>query len=121
MSLSFDELRKANTDRADGTLEQGTGLHSMKIDDWSILEWAGAMCGEAGEFANIAKKLRRAQFSGELSRDDYVQKLKDLADEAADVIIYLDLACHHQNIDLGEAVRDKFNRVSEKFGCRTKL
>jgi hypothetical protein len=35
--------------------------HGGDFRQWSGLEWAGAMCGEAGEAANVAKKLRRVE------------------------------------------------------------
>ena len=44
-----------------------------------------------------------------------------LAKELADVIIYADLLAHAANIDLGQAVVDKFNEVSVRRGALTKL
>ena len=49
-------------------------------------------------------------------------ELRDqLRDEIADTFIYLDLLAQSQGIDLGEAVRNKFNRTSDKLGCDIKL
>lgn len=39
-----------------------------------------------------------------------------LADELADVVIYLDILAAQLGIDLGEAVMKKWNKTSEKVG-----
>src|SRR5882724_4498362 len=44
--LTFGEVIRANLSRVER-------WHSLA--SWSPLEWAGAMCGEAGEAANFAK------------------------------------------------------------------
>lgn len=76
------------------------------LQDWSVLEWAGAMTGEAGETANVAKKIHRDGPTPE--------RTQDLADEIADTVIYLDLLAASQGIDLQEAIRNKFNQDSLK-------
>jgi NTP pyrophosphatase (non-canonical NTP hydrolase) len=76
---------------------------------WNVLEWSGAMAGEAGEVANAAKKIHRDGYSD--------KKLKNLADEIADTIIYLDLLAASEGIDLEEAIRHKFNTDSKKQRC----
>jgi len=83
------------------------------LGEWSVLEWAGAAAGEAGEAANVAKKIRRDGPSAKLR--------KQLADEIADTIIYLDLLAASEGINLEEAIRSKFNRVSKKKGFQRKL
>lgn len=50
------------------------------VEDWSPRRWAIAVLGEAGEVANAVKKLIR----GDGSR-------ADVADEIADLVIYLEL------------------------------
>jgi len=72
------------------------------------------MAGEVGEAANIIKKMRR----GDLDR---IKDRSLLADELADVAVYLDLLAYQANIDLGLAVKDKFNRTSERVGCDVRL
>lgn len=101
--LTFAELRAVNSDR-----HQMAGWDRSK--SWSLLEWAGAMCGEAGEAANVAKKIPGGQ-----------ETIAHLAEELADTIIYVDLLAHAANIDLAEAVREKFNRVSERKGLPHRL
>lgn len=44
-----------------------------------------------------------------------------LADEIADVILYADLLARHYGINVSDAVRAKFNRVSEAQGFPERL
>src|SRR4051812_2448002 len=68
--------------------------HGGDFRQWSGLEWAGAMCGEAGEAANVAKKLRRVELEIDgnahserpLVPTELVQKL---ANECGDTLLYL--------------------------------
>ena len=75
------------------------------------------MCGEAGEAANVAKKIKR-EFTGMkngLSAGSIQELDKKLAQECADVFIYLVLLAASRNIDLGQAVIDTFNKKSEEY------
>lgn len=94
-SLTFTQLRKANSKR---------NATAFDCQDWTPLEWGGAMAGECGEACNLLKKLRR----------DKNIPLKDIAHELADLVVYTDLVAMKLGIDLGEAVRDKFNIVSKR-------
>lgn len=130
--LTFERLREQNTQR----LERWHG----DDDGWTLADWSNAMCGEAGEAANVVKKIRRTmsglwdkqKYPGDgdsATRDiaamDFLTArgaLKSLlADELADVICYADLLASKAGIDLGEAVRAKFNRVSEAQGFPERL
>lgn len=51
MSLTFAEVIEANRARCK--------RWHQDADDWSGADWSNAMCGEAGEAANVVKKLRR--------------------------------------------------------------
>lgn len=82
-----------------------------KLDDWSPTDWATAMAGECGEACNLIKKLRRGE----------VVKVRAIADELADLVIYADLLAARLNIDLGKAVAQKFNEVSAKRGSELYL
>lgn len=101
--LTFDELRRVNYERCNKDIRP--------IDEWSPLEWGGAMAGEAGELCNFLKKLRRGS----------KVKKKDIAHELADVVTYADLVAARMDIDLGEAVREKFNLVSKRWGSKYRL
>lgn len=70
-----------------------------------------------GRAANIAKKIQRARFDIRGSRATKEQ----LAEELADIIICTDLIAMHEDIDLGNAVREKFNQTSEKVGLQTRI
>jgi len=83
-------------------------------DEWSGADWSNAMCGEAGEAANVVKKLRRHETHTGTSYNTPPpdELLTALAEELADVVTYCDLLAHHYGIDLAAAVIAKFNRVS---------
>ncbi len=92
-------------------------------DQWTAADWSNAMCGEAGEAANIVKKLRRLEGSfpstvPSLPRERLTQ---ELADELADVVLYADLLAQKVGIDLGDAVRRKFNRKSHEQGFEERI
>jgi NTP pyrophosphatase (non-canonical NTP hydrolase) len=100
--------------------------HSGNFHEWSGLEWAGALCGEAGEAANVCKKLRRVETgaAGNAWSDtplEGAQLVRALAGECADVFLYLTLLASRYGIDLAEAIRDKFNSKSEAMGFPERL
>lgn len=109
MGLNFEDLRKANDRRQDAWENAQDKL------DLSYL--GNAAAGEVGEMCNVIKKLERERLGLRGSR----ATMADLAEEMADVIIYLDLIAAKANIDLGEAVRDKFNKTSVKYDLGVKL
>lgn len=91
-------------------------------------EWAGGrqlplsfrgleLAGEAGEACNELKKLERGSRGMAGGKTD----ISGLVEELADVLICVDLIAMDLEIDLGEAVRAKFNRTSEKYGLQTRL
>lgn len=71
-----------------------------------------AAAGEMGEACNVIKKLERERHGLPGSRANVGQ----LADELADVVLYLDLIAMKIGVDLEVAIRDKFNRDSAKHG-----
>ena len=106
--LTFNTLREANKLRIPTFRnKKGEQIHNEDGSDWSIAEWYEALSGEAGEFANWHKKFRR----GELTQEEFLVEAKK---ELADVQIYLDILAFRLGIDLGEAVRAKFNEVSRR-------
>lgn len=86
-------------------------------DEWSLLEWAGAMCGEAGETANVAKKLRRIEqgLVGAPGDREVVIRTK-LAQEIGDTYLYLDLLATKAGLRIEDCVRMAFNGKSEELG-----
>lgn len=106
--LSFKTLRNANLARVieykDG---KGRLSHASGVDAWSAAEWLMALTGELGELANILKKVNR----GDFTTDDVK---KNIEDELADVVCYLDLLAARLDVDLSRAVENKFNEVSRR-------
>ncbi len=80
------------------------------------------MCGEAGEAANAAKKLKRAETGLQQANGMTEEDCRAaLAQEIGDTYLYLDLLAQRCGIDMYEAVRDTFNRVSEREGFPQRL
>lgn len=121
--LTLQELIAANLSRV-------TRWHPLA--SWSPLEWAGAMCGEAGEAANAAKKLKRiedqfANIDGRLFGQTLTlveqaeMNRKLIGKEVADTIIYGVLLCARVDVDLVAAIREAFNKKSEEYGFPERL
>lgn len=105
--LTFAQLRAANVARC-------LKWHPGGIESWSASDWMTAIVGELGEAAGLIK-MRNRERDG-LPGNKFSPTSKQLADELADVQIYLDLLAAMQGIDLGAAVVSKFNEVSERVG-----
>jgi hypothetical protein len=97
--------------------------HPGGIEEWSPLEWAGAMCGEAGEAANAAKKLKRVESKLQninqpgRSLIDVDAARVAVSEEVADTILYGLLLMARVGIQNPERVIAKvFNRKSEEYG-----
>lgn len=93
------------------------------VNDWSALEWAGAMCGEAGEAANAAKKLKRLETDMKTINEPgrHYNNLEEartaVAKEVADTIIYGLLLMARAGIEDPEAIiREVYNKKSEEYG-----
>lgn len=114
-SLTFGSLRNVNFTRCER-------WHGPGSDPWTLADWSNALCGEAGELANVIKKIRRQQTGCRNDGDPTMRELcAAAAAELADVVIYADLLASQLGVDLGDAVVDKFNKVSEKFGFPERL
>ena len=110
--LSFAALRTANEQRLPHFKNKhGEPAHSEPDgSDWSDAEWLQAVVGELGEYASIRKKVTRGDYTHEEAHSM-------MADELADVVCYLDILAYRLGVDLGEAVRSKFNQISDCVGC----
>lgn len=118
--------------------------HPATSDPWSLADWSNAMCGEAGETANMVKKLRRIETGTDtgpwhrdhatlpgtrvpVPRDDQMRILaKGIGLELADVVIYADLLAQeltreYGGYSLSELVVTKFNAVSHRQGFPERL
>jgi hypothetical protein len=118
--------------------------HPPESEPWSLADWSNAMCGEAGEAANMVKKLRRIEtgtdvgpwsiphstVAGRVVDLDRGQQSRILAKgiglELADVVIYADLLAQqltraYGGYSLSELVVTKFNAVSHREGFPERL
>lgn len=100
--LSFNTLRGASIRRQQHPKYE-------KCAAWDHSKWLQALVGEVGEFANEAKKFDR----GDLTEAEFRERATK---ELADVVTYVDSLAAHLGIDLGRAIVDKFNEVSERIG-----
>jgi NTP pyrophosphatase (non-canonical NTP hydrolase) len=114
--MTFEQLRVANVMRlAHFKNRHGALAHAHPSgSDWTPAQWLQAVVGELGEYANLRKKVERGDYTIE-------EALPELGAELADVVIYLDLLAYRLGIDLGEAVREKWNRKSEQIGYAERL
>jgi NTP pyrophosphatase (non-canonical NTP hydrolase) len=116
-TLTVSEIVRVNAVRRDR-------WHPPEAEQWSGADWSNAMCGEAGEAANVVKKIRRHE-TGLAALGQPVPPVEELmaqlGDELADVVCYLVLVADHYGIDLPAALVSKFNRVSERQGFPERL
>ncbi len=101
--------------------ERGRRWHQGDLTQWSPLEWAGAMAGEAGEAANAAKKLRRLDLQlpnrdAGLTRDDAAPLRAQVAKECADTIIYALLLMSVMGVNASDVIAEVFDQKSVEYG-----
>jgi NTP pyrophosphatase (non-canonical NTP hydrolase) len=113
--LTFSALRAVNVTRC-------KKWHPPDSTPWNAADWSNATCGEAGEMANVIKKIRRHETGAVNQGDPSLEELRKMAAaEIADVVIYADLLADYLGVNLGEAIREKFNKTSVKFGFPERL
>lgn len=121
--MTIAELMQVSIDRA-------KRWHDGDIKQWSTLEWAGAMCGEAGEAANAAKKLKRLEDGiasinvGERRVASINQGRQSVAKEVCDVILYAVLVAASVDVkphEFEKLLADVFNKKSEEYGFPERL
>ena len=103
MRLEFDKFSELNAARCIESFHP--------IEDWSEVDWAVACAGEVGELCNLIKKRRRGD-----AIDD-----REVEDEIADVVAYIDLLCTSLGSSLSDVVVRKFNIVSDRVGSRVRF
>ena len=82
------------------------------VDEMPTLFWSTAVAGEVGEMCNLIKKMERGD-------PGYFKT--DIALEAADIVIYLDLLCTKLGLDLMGSILHKFNVVSNRVGSEIRM
>lgn len=115
-NLTFQQFSEINRDRCQ------VWHPGFPNDAWTGADWSNAMVGEAGEAANVVKKLRR----GELSLPSAIDPergvlLYKLSSEIGDVVAYLDLLAQHYGLDLETCVIKKFNYISIREGMPQRI
>lgn len=105
--LTFNKFRAANVARC-------LKWHPKGIESWSSADWLTAVTGELGELASLIK-MRNRERDG-LPGNKFSPTDKQIADELADILTYLDLLAEALGVDLGRAAIEKFNEVSERVG-----
>jgi NTP pyrophosphatase (non-canonical NTP hydrolase) len=111
-ALTFDAFRAANITRC-------VKWHPAGIESWSTSDWLTAVTGELGELASLIK-MRNRERDG-LVGNKFSPTDQHVADELADVLTYLDLLAHVLGVDLGVAVTEKFNQISERNGFSDRI
>ena len=106
--ITFNVLRAANRRRQ----QEWPGNDKADVAFRAI-----ELAGEAGEVMEAIKKFLRAQRGIKGS----IATREDIVSEMGDLLVSLDLVADELGIDLGAAVRSKFNQTSEKYGMRTYL
>lgn len=114
--LTISDFAKINLKRCDAPKPQGFGGHK----DWEPDNWTNAVCGEAGEAANKAKKFAQRTEDCRTVKE-YIQfcetvegqdMLRGIAVELADTIIYSLIAIQKFGFDPAEILIKTFNDVS---------
>lgn len=110
--MTFAILRDANRLRLPRFKNaKGQPAHSQPDgSDWALSTWCNAVLGELGELANMIKKIERGDVTLDMAREA-------AGKECADVACYLDILAFRLGVDLGQAVLDKFNEVSDRVGA----
>lgn len=95
--------------------------HNNGQTQWTLLEWAGAMCGESGEAANVAKKIRRLNQGlpnkeAGLSKNNLPELKQKLAVEIADSIIYGLIILAEIDVDASQILAEVFDQKSIEYG-----
>ena len=106
--MNFSERNKHRCEAPNGFNHQ--------LSSWSLSDWMTATAGELGEAANVIKKLNRVRDGIPGNAETPEQLRNQLAEELADIVIYLDLLAQAAGFDL-ETIRDaKFAKTSAKIG-----
>jgi hypothetical protein len=107
------------------TVSRAARWHHADINEWSILEWAACMAGEAGEATNFAKKVRRVETFTQSYKEEPLDQLKmKCAIEVIDTIIYAPVVLARLGltpVHFERLLREKFNQVSEEEGFPERL
>lgn len=102
-ALTFELFQQLNETRCTKLFHPGSDRSAW----WPIELWALAIAGEAGELANVCKKLVRGDFPMNQARPLILAEL-------ADVVTYCDLAFTRLGASTAVELVRKFNEVSRR-------
>lgn len=124
--MNINDMMRISIERAKRWHNDDTGL----LRQWTTLEWAGAMCGEAGETANAAKKLRRIE-QNLMSINESARSLVTIDQarevvirEVCDTVLYAVLVAASAGCkpeDFEDYLISTFNKKSEEYGFPERL
>lgn len=113
---TFNQIREYNVLRLPH-FKNKNGQPSHKIkdgSDWTVGDWLTTICGEAGEACGEWKKYLRGEV-------DYNTFVDGCMKELADIVHYCDLTAFQLRRNLGEAVRLKYNEISDRIGVEFQI
>jgi len=84
------------------------------INEMRHVNWTNAISGEAGELSNLSKKHNRNTFDMGGRKIDDKEYHKAVAEELADIFIYVVLYSEVMEIDLPRAIRLKMDENYKK-------
>lgn len=108
--MSIDILRRleiANRQRAKEFSDY------IKFKSGDFIYYSNALAGEVGELCNLTKKLSRGD-----RQSHGIEIFKCIDDEAADVLIQLDLFCQVAGVNIKDALVRKFNSKSLEINSK---
>lgn len=111
MSLTFKKLQEKCQQRNE----------IWTNDDWDTADNIIEMVEEFGEFAGCIKRLRRLARgikSDDAQKDELLIKATD---ELGDMGVVLANIANSMGLDLGAAIRYKFNKTSVKYGLPVRI
>lgn len=109
-NLTLSRIQKKSTERYPEIMNK-SDVPANQLDMYNAM----ALAGEVGEFCNLLKKIKR----GSRKLDDKTRK--EIAHELADAQLYLVACASSLDIELADAVVEKFNLVSKKYSCEIML
>lgn len=99
LQQEFDSRHKGNF-----PWDEAITAHNPQMLEYLAL----ALCGEAGEVANVIKKVIRGDVSYEEQREHVIE-------EVTDVLIYILKFAYQMNFDLESAYLDKMKKNKDRF------
>lgn len=104
--------------------ERRVPAFGASLQQRSLMEWCCELAEEAGEVCGVAKKLARASHPTDPTKDitgKPRKKMSDLADEIGDVVTVAAIVASRAGIDFEQAVKVKWNKVSEGVNWKERL